>query len=51
MHDLLPPAEYKGADGYFTTIVYRNNFIWLIAANKIYRGRINRLGFARPDIY
>lgn len=51
MHDILPPAEYKGADGYFTTIVDRNDFIWLIAANKIYRGRINRLGFARPDIY
>jgi hypothetical protein len=51
MHDILPPADLIGTEGYIATTVDKNNFFWVIAGGKIYRGRINRLGFARPDIY
>ena len=51
LHTILPPADLHGADGYITSTVDDNNFIWLIADGKVYRGRLNRLGFARPDIF
>ena len=51
LHTILPPADMHGADGYITSTVDDNNFIWLIADGKVYRGRLNRLGFARPDIF
>ena len=46
--DIIPPAEIQGCDGYITATADKDNFIWLIAGGKVYRGRINRLGFARP---
>lgn len=49
--NIIPPMDIQGTDGYITGTVDKNNFIWLIAGNKVYRGRINRLGFARPDIF
>lgn len=48
--DILPPADLLGVSGYVASGVDKNKFLWLIAGGKIYRGRINRLGFARPDI-
>lgn len=48
---ILPPADIQGVSGYLTSIVDTNDFIWLFAGGKVYRGRINRLGFERPDIY
>ena len=51
LQSLLPPSDMQGAGGYITATVDKDNFIWLIAGNKVYRGRINRLGFDRPDIY
>lgn len=46
--NIIPPAEIQGCNGYITATTDKDNFIWLIAAGKVYRGRINRLGFARP---
>lgn len=48
--DVLPPSELLNVGGYIASGVDSNNFLWLIANGKVYRGRINRLGFARPDI-
>lgn len=48
---ILPPADIQGVSGYLTSIVDDDYFIWLIAGGKVYRGRINRLGFERPSIY
>ena len=45
---LIPPSDIQGSDGYITATTDKNNFLWLIAGSKVYRGRINRLGFARP---
>ena len=46
----MPPAEQLGAEGHVAATVDKNNFIWVIAGGKVFRGRLNRLGFARPDI-
>ncbi|MDE5561658.1 MAG: hypothetical protein K2J00_07680 [Bacteroidaceae bacterium] len=51
LQTIIPPTELQGTDGYLTSAVDNDNFLWLIAHGKVYRGRINRLGFARPDIY
>ncbi len=51
LHTIIPPADLHGAEGYIASTVDRNNFIWLIARGKVYRGRLNRLGYERPDIY
>jgi hypothetical protein len=45
---LIPPSDIQESDGYITATTDKNNFLWLIAGSKVYRGRINRLGFARP---
>lgn len=42
---ILPPAEVKGAAGCLTAAVDEDNYLWIIAGGKVYRGRINRLGF------
>lgn len=47
--DVLPPAELKGVDGYVASGVDSDRFLWLMAGGKVFRGRINRLGFDRPD--
>ena len=46
--NIIPPADIQGSEGYVTATTDKNNFLWLIAGSKVYRGRINRLGFARP---
>lgn len=51
LQTIIPPAELQGTDGYLTSAVDGDNFLWLIAHGKVYRGRLNRLGFERPDIY
>lgn len=51
LHNIIPPSELRGVDGYITATVDDSKFIWLIAGNKVFRGRLNRLGFERPDIY
>ena len=51
LQSILPPNDLQGVDGYLTAAVDADNFIWVIAGGKAYRGRINRLGFIRPDIY
>lgn len=45
--DLHLPNELLGVSGPFTATVDDNNYIWLFAGNQVWRGRINRLGFAR----
>ena len=49
-HAYMPPAEQRGAEGYIAATVDQNNFIWLMAKGKVFRGRINRLGFERQDV-
>lgn len=51
LQNILPPKELAGVDGYLAVAVDEDNFIWIIAGSKVYRGRLNRLGFERPDIY
>ena len=46
----MPPTEQLGAEGHIAATVDKNNFIWVMAGGKVFRGRLNRLGFARPDI-
>ncbi len=48
--EVSPPADLANVEGYIASGVDRNKFLWVIAGGKVYRGRINRLGFARPDI-
>jgi hypothetical protein len=48
MQDILPPEELQGANGHIAAIVDNNHYIWIIAAGKVYRGRINKLGYAHP---
>ncbi len=50
LQDVMPPSELAKANGYIAAGVDRNKFLWVIAGGKVFRGRINRLGFARPDI-
>lgn len=45
--DLHLPSEMLGVGGPFAATVDENNYIWLFAGNQVWRGRINRLGFAR----
>ncbi len=48
--DVLPPVDLLNVTGHIASGVDRDEFLWLMAGGKVYRGRINRLGFARPDI-
>ena len=41
------PAELKGTDGCITSTIDDNNFIWIITNSQVWRGRLNRLGFAQ----
>lgn len=34
---------------YFSTTIDRNNYLWVLMDDKLWRGRINRLGFLRSD--
>ena len=41
------PKELKGTKGCITSTVDENNFIWIITNAQVWRGRLNRLGFAQ----
>ena len=41
------PKELKGTEGCITSTVDENNFIWIITNAQVWRGRLNRLGFAQ----
>ena len=45
--ELYLPPQLKGYDGCITSAVDRNNFIWIITNAQVWRGRLNRLGFAQ----
>lgn len=40
------PAEFKDRKEY-SMVVDKNNYIWIMWANEVWRGRLNKLGFAR----
>ena len=43
------PAEFKDRGNNYSTVVDKNNFIWVIwsngGANEVWRGRLNKFGF------
>ena len=41
------PSELNGTEGCITSPVDNNHFIWIITNKQIWRGRLNRLGFAQ----
>lgn len=41
------PVELKGIEGCITSTVDENYFIWIITNAQVWRGRLNRLGFAQ----
>ena len=45
--EIRMPSELKGTEGCITSTVDRNYFIWIITNSQIWRGRLNRLGFAQ----
>ena len=45
--ELHLPIQLEGTDGCITSVVDKNNFIWLITNAQVWRGRLNRLGFAQ----
>ena len=51
LQTILPPSDIRLTDSFIASTVDSSNFIWLFAGGKVYRGRLNRLGFTRPDVY
>ena len=45
--DLHMPLPLKGTEGCIASTVDENNFIWIITNAQVWRGRLNRLGFAQ----
>ena len=45
--ELHMPFELKGVEKCITSTVDKNNFIWIITNAQVWRGRLNRLGFAQ----
>ena len=41
------PSELKGIEGCIASTVDKNHFIWIITDTQVWRGRLNRLGFAQ----
>lgn len=41
------PAELKGTEGCIASTVTKDHFIWIITNAQVWRGRLNRLGFAQ----
>ena len=41
------PSALKGTGGSITSTVDKDNFIWIITNKQVWRGRLNRLGFAQ----
>ena len=44
------PEGMTGSEGWLTVAIDEKKFLWIIAGGKVVRGRINRLGFLRPDV-
>ena len=45
--ELHMPIQLEGIEGPITSTVDTNNFIWIITNAQVWRGRLNRLGFAQ----
>ena len=45
--DLHLPIELEGIEGCIASTVDKNNYIWIITNAQVWRGRLNRLGFAQ----
>ena len=45
--DLHLPVQLKGNSSCTTSVVDKNNHIWIITNAQVWRGRLNRLGFAQ----
>ena len=45
--ELYLPVQLEGIEGPITSAVDKNNFIWIITNAQVWRGRLNRLGFAQ----
>ena len=45
--ELHLPVQLEGIEGCITSAVDKNNFIWIITNAQVWRGRLNRLGFAQ----
>ena len=45
--ELHMPIQLEGIEGCITSTVDKNNFIWIITNAQVWRGRLNRLGFAQ----
>ncbi|MBQ9294640.1 MAG: hypothetical protein IJ219_06900 [Bacteroidaceae bacterium] len=45
--EIRMPAKMKDIEGCITGTVDSNNFIWIITNAQVWRGRLNRLGFAQ----
>lgn len=41
------PIQLEGIEGCITSTVDKNSFIWIITNAQVWRGRLNRLGFAQ----
>lgn len=46
---LAPPSTLKGTTEPVTVAVDANHFIWLVCGTEVWRGRLNRLGFAKEE--
>ena len=46
-NELYLPIDLEGVEGCVTSTVDENNFIWIITNAQVWRGRLNRLGFAQ----
>ena len=46
-NELHLPIDLEGTEGCVTSTVDKNNFIWIITNAQVWRGRLNRLGFAQ----
>lgn len=45
--DIHLPIQLKDIEGCITSTVDKDNFIWIITNAQVWRGRLNRLGFAQ----
>ena len=45
--EIRMPAKLLGIEDCITSTVDKNNFIWIITNAQVWRGRLNRLGFAQ----
>ena len=45
--ELYMPVQLEGIEGPITSTVDKNNYIWIITNAQVWRGRLNRLGFAQ----